>query len=210
MHNFIVDDYIDLTKNDLVNKPVQYWRKDLMLFDEDKTALLQGKWLTDGIMSAGIKLLREQFPNVKGLQSTSLAMHSGFEIQRGEFVQCLNVYDSHWITIAGDSSPGTVNIYDSLPNCALYSKTKRQIASILFTDLSTITVNFIDVQVQVGSDDCGLFALTFAASLCAGENPAELTYSQDKFRSHLANCIENQWLNPFPQTNKQEDKTQDS
>ena len=53
MHNFIVDDYIDLIKNDLVNKPVQYWRKDLMLFDEDKTALLQGKWLTDAIMSAG-------------------------------------------------------------------------------------------------------------------------------------------------------------
>ena len=51
------------------------------------------------------KFLREQFPNVKGLQPTSLAVHSGFDIQRRE---CLNVYGSHWITIAGDSSPGTV------------------------------------------------------------------------------------------------------
>ena len=49
MHNFIVD---ILTMNDLVYKPVQYWKKDLMLFDEDKTALLQAKWLTD---AAGIK-----------------------------------------------------------------------------------------------------------------------------------------------------------
>ena len=44
---------------------------------------------------------------MKGLQLTSLAVHSGFDIQRRE---CLNVYGSHWITIAGDSSPGTVNI----------------------------------------------------------------------------------------------------
>ena len=29
-----------------------------MLFDEDKTALLQGKWLTD---AAGTKFLRESF-----------------------------------------------------------------------------------------------------------------------------------------------------
>ena len=84
-------------------------------------------------MSAGIKLLREQFPNVKGLQPISLAVHSGFEIQRREFVQCLNVYDPHWITIAGDSSPGTVNIiYDSLPNCALYYSKNKKANSIHF------------------------------------------------------------------------------
>lgn len=174
----------------------------MTLYDQDRTALLQGEWLSDAVISAGIELLHEQFPNVRGLQPTSLAEEHKFDIQRGEFVQCLNVYGSHWITIAGCGYPGTINIYDSLPSCTLDSRTKRQIASIMYTDCSTINVNFIDVQIQVGIDDCGLFALAFAASLCAGENPSELTYPQHKLRSHLTNCIENHRLDPFPQGNR--------
>ena len=62
MHNFIVD---VLT---LVYKPVQYWKKDLMLFDEDKTALLQAKWLL--VLRTVSKCERIR------LQPTSLAVHS--------------------------------------------------------------------------------------------------------------------------------------
>ena len=54
-----------------------------------------------------------------------------FDIQRGNFIQILNVYGPHWITVVNGCSSGTVNVYDSLPNCALYSHTKKQLASIL-------------------------------------------------------------------------------
>lgn len=88
-------------------------------------------------------------------------------------MQVLNVYGSHWISVSNIGCPtGTVNIYDSLPNCALYSCTKKQVASILFSTCKKINVNFVDVQVQSGCSDCGLFPLAFSTSLCAGEDPA--------------------------------------
>ena len=72
----------------------------------------------------------------------------------------LNVYGSHWITVSNLSCPpGVVNIYDSMPNCALYSQTKRHIASILLTKETSIEVQFVDVQLQSGSNDCGLFGI---------------------------------------------------
>lgn len=85
-----------------------------------------------------------------------------------------------------------------MPNCALYSQTKRQIASILMTNEKSIEVQFVDVQIQSGASDCGLFALAFATSLCAGVNPAELNYIQYEFRGHVFKCLENRKISPFP------------
>ena len=53
-----------------------------------------------GLLMQLVLVSQGKFPNMKGLQPTSLAVHSGFDIQRRE---CLNVYGSHWL--AGDSSP---------------------------------------------------------------------------------------------------------
>ncbi len=43
---------------------------------------------------------------------------------------------------------------------------------------------------QSGGSDCGLFSLAFAASLCAGKDPLQTSYSQHKFRHHLVGCLE--------------------
>ena len=143
-----------------------------------------------------------------------------FDIQRGNFIQILNVYGSHWITVANGCSSGSVNVYDSLPNCALYSHTKKQLASILCSKDKKISVNFIDVQTQSSGNDCGLFSIAFAASLCAGEpeflasislifylacvgeNPSELHYIQHDFRNHLFKCLEANLVTPFPRRNR--------
>ena len=94
--------------------------------------------------------------------------------------------------------PGVVNIYDSMPNCALYSRTKRHIACILMTREKSIKVQFIDVQIQSGGSDCGLFALAFATSLCFGDDPATLNYIQHDLRRHVFECLENRNITPFP------------
>lgn len=128
-----------------------------------------------------------------------MAETSGFDIQRGAFVQVLNVYGSHWMTVSSIGCPtGTVNIFDSLPNCALYSRTKQQIASILFLPSKKINVNFVEVQVQSGGSDCGLYSLAFAESLCSGDDPAEIQYNQHKFRQHLVKCLEERKIMSFP------------
>ena len=84
------------------------------------------------------------------------------DVQQGEFVQFLNVANSHWVTISTiGCEAGTVNVYDSGEKHILY-RNKEQVTSLLFTERSTIKINVMNVQIQYGSSDCGLFAVAFA------------------------------------------------
>ena len=175
------------------------------MYPDDKQFLLNGEWITDSIINAGQSLLEKDYPHVGGLQPTFLARKFQFSVQRSEFVQILNVYGSHWLTISNIGCPtGTINVYDSLPNCYLSSDTKRQIAAILFlSDQRKITVNFVDVQIQSNGSDCGLYALAFTTSLCCGDNPSKINYRSHKLREHLFNCLENHVMTSFPRRNRQ-------
>ena len=73
-----------------------------MLFPEDKQVLLTGRWLTDSIITGGQMLLQKDYPHIGGLQPTVLSTKFQFYVQRGDFIQILNVYGSHWITISID------------------------------------------------------------------------------------------------------------
>lgn len=57
-----------------------------------------------------------------------------------------------------------------------YNVKKKVIADLIQHNGSNITVNYADVQWQSGANDCGLFALAFAVTLCLGRNPASKTY----------------------------------
>ena len=79
-----------------------------------------------------------------------------FQIQR-EFTQILNASGSHRITLSSGSQPGQVNVYDSLLSGSTHSRTKKQIAVILFPPKEKITIIFPAVQIQHGGNDCGVF-----------------------------------------------------
>jgi len=124
-------------------------------------------------------------------------------VPHGEFVQILNVSQSHWITVSNvGCKKGVVNIYDSIPSCYLPACTKEQIAATLFSNEKTLTLEYKAVQVQQGSNDCGLFAIAFATSLCGGENPVEINYKQHLFYSHLLNCVTKQEISVFPRSTR--------
>ena len=53
------------------------------------------------------------------------------------------------------------------------------------------------IQRQLGSSDCGLMAIAFAASLCSGLDHHTLKYDQSKLRSDFLSCIESGCLLPF-------------
>ena len=55
---------------------------------------------------------------------------------------------------------------------------------------------------QRGSADCGVFALPFAASLCAGENPVQANYVQYQLRPHLWQCLVERESSAFPKTKR--------
>ncbi len=59
-------------------------------------------------------------------------------------------------------------------------------------------ISFENFQQQIGGNDCGLFALAFAISLCYKNVPSILFYDQISLRSHYVKCIENNEIQPFP------------
>ena len=128
-----------------------------------------------------------------------------FCMQKGEFVQILNVNNLHWLTVSNIGCPkGTINVYDSLSNSGLSTHTIKVIAGILFvTDLRKITINYIDVQTQSNCSDCGVFSLAFGISLCQGEDPSTISCITYQLRDHLYKCLENHKMSTFPRRNHQ-------
>ena len=84
----------------------------------------------------------------------------------------------------------------------MYSTTstdlQEQVASILSASCSVIILDFINVPLQSGSSDCGLYAIANATALVMGQNPASYQYDQKQMRSHLFQCLENQNITLFP------------
>ena len=54
---------------------------------------------------------------------------------------------------------------------------QKQIATLLRTRGKEIKVNIMNMQVQSGTCDCGLFAIATATSHLNGANPGAITYS---------------------------------
>ena len=115
-------------------------------------------------------------------------------------IQIMYVSRSHWVCASNIGCPkNAVNVYDSIPAYSIGSPSlKRQLAAILHTQTPSFEVNFINVQQQNGSNDCGLFAIANTVSLCLRNDPHLLRYNQKQMRNHLYNCLERRSIMPFP------------
>ena len=111
----------------LVVKGVHYNRRD----KEDKNVLMNGGWLNDKVIYAGMQLLKAAFPHLSRFQNPILQVTNCFDIQRStEFIQCLNVVGMHRITIATvGCTHGNVRVYDSL-NKKLSKSVKNTVADL--------------------------------------------------------------------------------
>ena len=107
---------------------------------DDRRLVTEGEWLNDKLITAFLKLLKQQLPHLSGLQDVSLGQTLSFEIEFTEFVQVLHTGSGHWVTVSTiGCAPGEVDIFDSLPpapTCDL----KWQIAALLATPLKCITL----------------------------------------------------------------------
>lgn len=146
------------------HQAAKYWIPELKLSFTDRNALVNRLWLMDKVINAAQILLKETYPHIGGLQTTARSEVLAFDVETGEFVQIMNVSNSHYITIANfGCPPAEIDIFDSLPNVDL---PKRNKATLICIPTSKISLNFQAVQEQVGSNDCGAFAIAFATSLC--------------------------------------------
>lgn len=152
-------------------KPTNYWLEDLKVHAADEQYLSGGKWLTDSLINAGKTLLRKAYPHIGGLQSKCLGETSSFEIQRGEFVQLLNIAGCHWITASSiGCRPGEVHIYNSMCTFGVPAHTKEQIASILFSQAGELTPPSMQSRNSVEAVTAAFFTGLHHISLCWRES----------------------------------------
>ena len=142
------------------------WIPKLGLKQSDREILLSHTaWLNDDIINAAQKLLKKANPAVPGLQDVACGLTMNFDVEPGEFVQILHPGQRHWNTISNiGMKHAEVQVFDSLYMC-VPTMAKAQIATLLTTEESVIKVSFMDVQMQSGGYDCGLFSIAFATAL---------------------------------------------
>ena len=120
------------------------------------------------------------------------------------FIQILHNGDNHWITVSTVGlHPSHISVYDSLYT-SLSKFTKDHICALLHTAKPMISVQFMNVQRQCNSYDCGVYAMAYATSLCCGEDVSGIEYDNQKMRGHLLSCLEIGKITTFP--SKQRDK----
>ena len=175
----------------------------LILYEASKSSILRKtSWLTDSEIHAGQLLLKKEFPFLDGLNDTSITGSHVVPAQ-SDFVQIVNT-GSHWVcltSIATGSASGTVRIFDSLYLKPSSIAIEHACRMLMFPGDQVTLVNE-KVQRQVGSNDCGLFAMAFATDLCNGLDPVNQRYEQGCMRQHYVSCLENGSMVPFPKTTK--------
>lgn len=182
-----------------------YSKKD----EEEITRILSSHktWLSDIVIDAAQSLLAKQFPHITGFQTTVIlqgSSYGGYAAKGLPFVQIVNV-NSHWISlsnsVSGTVTPGTINCYDSMHRTffEIPHIIKNVSASLMFLECNTsITVQIPSCKQQIGSNDCGLFAIANATAVCFGFNPSHCVWKQNKMRPHLARCMKNGKMEMFP------------
>ena len=107
----------------------------------------------------------------------------------------------HWICTSRMKSSTVVQVMDSLSSSDVKTSLEilLQIAKIYPVTKSTLQINRLSVQQQVGIHDCGLFSIAYAVETCLKRDVQKLSFEQKSMRKHLHDCFNNRVLTPFPQ-----------
>ena len=112
-------------------------------------------------------------------------------------MQILHNGHGHWLTISTVGNDHLqVEVYDSVYSCCS-TLCKAQIATLLATKQPAVELKFMDVQMQAGGYDCGLFAIAFATAIMFRKQPGLFCFDQPKMREHYRKCLEQGHITMF-------------
>ena len=168
----------------------------------EKETLCSGRWLSDLHINAVQVLLKQQFPQIGGLQNVVLLQSSKstkpFSTTSHGSLQVVPVNNSHWIVVSTlNCCTADITVYDSLYS-SVSMETQLIIARLLKTKKESFTIQIAKVNKQSGFDDCGVFAAAYCTSVAFGHDPTSMVYNQEYLRHHLLSCLENKKMTPFP------------
>ena len=154
-------------------------------------------WLTDFHIYLFFELLHKQFPNVNGLCGPAQIHLYTDSLDNSIFI--FNANNNHWLTISNLDCNNVWKVSDSLnyPDESIIKFFKD-----ILPNEEKVLVSFENVQQQIVGNDCGLFTLACATSLCFKNVPSLMHYDQISLRDHYVKCIENNEIQPFPSKSK--------
>jgi len=85
-------------------------------------------------------------------------------------------------------------------NCLHYLQIT--IAKYLRSQARSIRIKVVNVSLQTGSNDCGLYTIVMMTSIAHNDDPAKLVYNQQEMRIHLMQCFEKGAMENFPVSKK--------
>ena len=196
----VVDFSKGVTEPDKKMEVSKHWVtcEKVILYQQDKNILLNGKWLTDKHINFAQLLLQKQFSHCSGFQSTIYQLQKPLLVLQ-DMIQIIHINTNHWAvitTIGCEHQNNAIRYYDSLYSELMDSA--ENIISHLIPRKPQIVVELMKSTKQVGCNDCGLFAVAIATSLANGMNPSTVVFAQDEMRSHLADCFVKLKITPFP------------
>ena len=182
------------TDSELINHNVLRV-KDISLMNDDGRILETEEMLTDKHINFAQRLLKLSFPEINLLRLTVLQDKEHKEPTTNS-IQILHVNGNHWVCAATTAKGKQVNVYDSS-----FGKWDQASYKALQTQFhcSSCNINFVkDVQKQIGTTDCGLFAIANATTIAFKGDPSQTSYDQSLMRDHLLNCFITKTMKPFP------------
>ena len=150
--------------------------------------------LDDFVIYQASKLITSDFPYLI-IQAPSLVQSSGYECCPVETIQITHTGAHHWILFS--SLGREITIYDSL-GMQPTDTIKQQMKQLFSADNSLPAYKLGICQKQVGSHDCGVFAIANAVELLINNQIENVIFDQTKKRQHLVQCFETGKITPFP------------
>ena len=157
------------------------WLASLGLAESSRQALASGAWLNDQHMTAAMTLVKRDFPEISGLQSTlrNKSKVKPFSPQPEGSIQLLHS-TNHWVTSC--YLDGEIKLYDFLYDRknGLPQELQQQLTTIYRNAASggQIVVAVPAVQQQKGGQDCGLYAIACLFHLALGDRTWNSTSSR--------------------------------
>lgn len=90
-----------------------------------------------------------------------------------------------------------VEIYDSLQT-TLNLESEAVIARYLHSKSSHIVLKFVNITMQSGSTECGLYTVAVMTALAFRQDPALLVFDQNSLRTHLGEYFQSGYIQLFP------------
>ena len=162
--------------------------------------IIMGNELSDIHINKAQNLLKAQFPQLIGLNSSLLQAKelqpTGSLNNKIQIIHCSERH--HWVVATTvNCRDGQVLVIDSVYR-SLDDETKGTVCRLFQNGSEPPTIKVINPQKQKGGKDCGLFAVAYATAIAFGQFPDKKMFRQESMRAHFVACFQRNKMSPFP------------